>query len=72
MERRLYGASEFRTKVKSTIAHVVSDSTRGNVASTRMLVTRKLFAGFCIKQTEQAAGDLAPGEALWMLEQQSE
>jgi hypothetical protein len=72
VEQKLHGASEFRTKARSIIALDVSASISGSVANTQMLVTRKLFGSFCVKQAEQAAGEIAPGEALGMLEQQSD
>jgi hypothetical protein len=37
-----------------------------------MRLTKPRFGGFYVKEAEQAAGDIAPREALGMIEQQSE
>lgn len=58
------------TKARPTIAHVAGGWIHASVASTRLRFTRQLFERSCVKKSQQAAGDLAPNEALRMLEQQ--
>lgn len=70
MERRLRGAIEFRTKAIPTIAHVARVWTGRSAASTWTRLTRQLFDRSCVKQAQEAARNLAPNEALGMLEKQ--
>lgn len=66
------GASEFRTKAKPTIAHAAQGSIVSYGRNTGIRLTKRQFSVFCVKDAEQATRDLAPHEALGILEQQSE